>query len=884
MAELEKVLANLPATIEKLRISNENTAAEAKKAAEKAAEEQAEHRAELEKLAAERNAKGQFQSREQRTNAQRELEGLNLNAQEAAQKAEATAQWQLTNAGQAASMKKSLEDQGKIAEDSAEYTKLNYEAQREDINERLSNPDLSAGAKKELEGEKAALDKKNGSLLRRMANGITGLGESFKDGAKEKMKKGFSGFMSILKKFAIGGLMTALLLFMNSSYWEDTKKFISEKIMPAFKSFGESIMSGGKKLIALFKSTDDDGNPVSIFSRIGAIFSPDSALVLGLLGIVGLFAGAKILKLLGPLKGAIGGLLKGIGGLSSKIPGIPGGGKAGAASSVAGKAGGAAGKGGGLGKGIAGVGKGIGKGVASVGKGLGAGISGLLKSIASGLGALANPATLVGLAAVVLAINGIALAIRIMSPAFEPIGKMFESFGNTIRTIFNGLGDTIKDIGTSISTVINAIGDNIGKIIDKITSMKTAGTEATTKQIKDLSVIPGDKMLETAKGIEAIKQAIDGFGGGTFSKMLGGLVGGGDDSSGVLAQLKVFSEADIDTVKVTNNAGALSAYAKAMSAAGGGQAAAGLGEFVGGALGSLGKFFGGDGQDPLSQLKKFGETEINSEQVVKNAAAMAAYSKAMIAGSDAGTSAGLSSFASGVLGSLGKFFGGGEAQDPLSQLVKFGETEVNSEKVSLNAKTMGIYAAAMADAQKANPTVEKSLGGFVSGVMGSLAGFFGADSPLEKLKKFGDMDINSSGVVKNAAAMKEYTKAIAGLGASGKTDIDLFIDSIDNLKESLEKLSGKPTRSLQALARARTMFGNIDKDDIKSLNDEGLSIPVNVMRAASLDKAANQNGGVNAVDASQKTVNANTTRTSYTTNTIDMTNPAIAAELAMMSR
>ena len=504
-----------------------------------AADEQAAHRVELEKLAAERNAKGQFQSKEQRTTAQRELEELNLNAQIAAERNEATAQWQLTSAGQAASMKKSLEDQGKIAEDSKEYTKLNYEAQREDINERLKNPDLSGGAKKELEQEKAALDKKNGDLLRRMATGITGLGKSFAEGAKEKMKKGFGGFMSILKKFAIGGLMTALFLFMNSSYWEDTKKFISEKIMPAFKSFGESIMSGGKKLIALFKSTDKDGNPVSIFERIKAILSPDSALVLGLLGIVGLFAGAKILKLLGPLKGAIGGLLKGIGGLASKIPGIPGGGKAGAASSVAGKAGGAAGKGGGLGKGI------------------GKGIAGVLKGIASGLGALANPATLIGLAAVVLAVNGIALAIRIMAPAFEPIGKMFESFGKTIKTVFSGLGATIKDIGTSIGTVIKSVGDSIGNIIDKITSMKTAGTDATTKQIKDLSVIPGDKMLETAKGIEAIKKAIDGFGGGTFSKMLGGLVGGGDDSSGVLAQLKLFSEADIDTVKVTNNAAAL---------------------------------------------------------------------------------------------------------------------------------------------------------------------------------------------------------------------------------------------------------------------------------------------------------------------------------------
>jgi len=264
---------------------------------------------------------------------------------------------------------------------------------------------------------------------------------------------------------------------------------------------------------------------------------------------------------------------------------------------------------------------------------------------------------------------------------------------------------------------------------------------------------------------------------------------------------------------------------------------------------------------------------------------MGVYAAAMVDAKKASPIAGeaLGAFVGGALGSLGKFFTG-EAQDPLSKLVKFGETTINSEQVSLNAKAMGIYTAAMADAMKANPTVEKSLGGFVSGVMGSLGSFFGADSPLEKLKDFGDMKIDSAGVVKNAKSMLDYTAAISGVGASGKSDIDFFTDSIIKLKESLEKLSGKPTRSLQALARARTMFGDIDKDDIKSLNDEGLSIPVNVMRAASLDKAANQNGGVNAVDASQKIVNANTSTTSFSASTLGMNNPAIAAELAMMSR
>ena len=328
---------------------------------------------------------------------------------------------------------------------------------------------------------------------------------------KKGLKTAALGGMALLSTLALGGLMIALGKFLQSDTFKDMTKYIQDTVIPKLKVFGASLKNGMQKLITLFSGTDKDGNPVSMFDRITGIFNKDSALVVGLMGIVALFGAAKLLKLFGPLKGAIGKMLSGIGGLAKKIPGIPGGGKAGAASSAATKAGS---KGG------------IGGSIASAGKGIGKGLAGLLRGVASGLAAMANPATLIGLAAVVLAVNGIALAIRIMRPAFEPIGKMFESFGETVKTVFEGLGGIIKSIGESISGVITAIGDSIGNIIDKITSMKTAGTDATTKQIKELSAIPGNLMLETAKGIDAIKKALDGFGGGTFSKIAGSLFGG----------------------------------------------------------------------------------------------------------------------------------------------------------------------------------------------------------------------------------------------------------------------------------------------------------------------------------------------------------------------
>ena len=61
------------------------------------------------------------------------------------------------------------------------------------------------------------------------------------------------------------------------------------------------------------------------------------------------------------------------------------------------------------------------------------------------------------------------------------------------------------------------------------------------------------------------------------------------------------------------------AYAKAMALAGGAAAVKGLGQFIGGITGSIGKFFGGkDAVDPLTQLKRFGATAVNAANIKAN--------------------------------------------------------------------------------------------------------------------------------------------------------------------------------------------------------------------------------------------------------------------------
>jgi len=340
---------------------------------------------------------------------------------------------------------------------------------------------------------------KNQSLLSRIAGGITTL----KDNAINTAKKAGKTGLQILSGIAFGALLYAFGEFLQS----DTFKELTDYLVGP---------DGLLKRLASFDISFGEG-----------------AVLLGTLlgGLALAFKASALTKLFSPVTGAVKLISKGIGGLAGRLRGvgnqIGGGGKGGAAPTGGGGRGGARVKGGGaLGK--------VGASIASVGKGAGAGIGGFLKGMAGGLGALANPATLIGLAAVVLAINGIALAVRIASPAFEPFGKLVESAGKSIREVFGGLGDFVKDVGSTIEGIIGSVGDSIGNVIDKITSMETAGAEATTKQIKELSAVPADSMINAAVGIEKMKAALDGFGGGTFTKVMGSIFGGGGPIEDIL--------------------------------------------------------------------------------------------------------------------------------------------------------------------------------------------------------------------------------------------------------------------------------------------------------------------------------------------------------------
>ena len=389
--------------------------------------------------------------------------------------------------------------QGGVALENAEYNKLDLAVKQQEFDLRIKNAS-NKGAKEEIEKERRAAISKQGTLLQKISSGIMGIGASMKESAKAALASAGKGIMSILKGTLFAGLFVAVAMFLQSPLFGKMVDFITKTLIPKLKSFYDAFF----------------GPQGGFFNGIKTLFSDDSgigSIVLGITGVVAALAVFKVAKMFSKIKGGIsslGGFLKSVGGklfgLKTPKGGLPG--SKGGIPGVPAKA-----------QGITKTAGSFAKMGKSAGKGIGGFIGGILKGIASGLSAFANPLVLAGLAAVTIALIA-------LEDSFEPIGKMVKEVGAGIKNVFEGIGSVVESMGKSIKSIIVGIGEAIGNVIDKISSMSTAGTEATTKQIKELSKIPSDRLFSAAQGIDAMKAALDGFGGGTFTKIADSLFGG----------------------------------------------------------------------------------------------------------------------------------------------------------------------------------------------------------------------------------------------------------------------------------------------------------------------------------------------------------------------
>ncbi len=168
--------------------------------------------------------------------------------------------------------------------------------------------------------------------------------------------------------------------------------------------------------------------------------------------------------------------------------------------------------------------KGLGKmpkggGMGGMMKGMGAG----MKGMASGFAAFANPATLLGLAAITAGIIGIGYALKVAAPGIESLGK--------------AIGSIVESIGTAVKTIIGGLGD----FFMKVASVATPELALSVLGLAGgFYALTGSLAAFAIAGIAAIPAmlAVSAFGAASGLLDLGEDGGGGSGDSDLITEIR----------------------------------------------------------------------------------------------------------------------------------------------------------------------------------------------------------------------------------------------------------------------------------------------------------------------------------------------------------
>ena len=176
-------------------------------------------------------------------------------------------------------LKATIEAQGGVAEKNAEYNKADLDIKNKEFNLQKRSA-TNKGAQEEIQKEQDAANKKQGTILQKIAGGIGGILGNM----KEKALAAGKGLMSILKGTLFAGLFLAVAAFLQSPLFGQMVDYLTNTIIPALMNFYENTLKPfGMGIINFIK------NPT--FDNFKKIFDVDNplGLVAGLAGIVLLF-------------------------------------------------------------------------------------------------------------------------------------------------------------------------------------------------------------------------------------------------------------------------------------------------------------------------------------------------------------------------------------------------------------------------------------------------------------------------------------------------------------------------------------------------------------------------------------------------------------------
>ena len=372
---------------------------------------------------------------------------------------------------------------------------------------------------------------------------------------------------------------------------------------------------------------------------------------------------------------------------------------------------------------------------------------------------------------------------------------------------------------TSVATLADGVFGGIGKLIGATPPLEklikfgeaTVNHENVKKNADAMAAYLGAMSLGTGAAALTAMSSITGA-IGSFGDHVSKLFGGKGFLDTQIENLQKLSGASgIDETKVKSVAGAMVSYLGAMALGTGASALEGvasLGNVFVTAFDGISKVLGGKGvlDAQIEGMQKLSTAKgIDINQIKLNAEALVAYAGAMAAGAGATTGKAIGAVSNAIgqaTDGLVKFFGG-KAHNPLDDLVKFTQTVITADQLTIiknNAEALLTYGTAMA--KFAGMGALEGMGKVVSGIANGLGSFFKVKEvkPLEALKEFGDQMISISVVENNVKALHAFAQL--GIGYKGSSAMKKYIDDMSTILPQVEALvNGAPSTGVSILGK-----------------------------------------------------------------------------------
>ena len=353
--------------------------------------------------------------------------------------------------------------------------------------------------------------------------------------------------------------------------------------------------------------------------------------------------------------------------------------------------------------------------------------------------------------------------VKQLKNGFDFIGGMMSGFGEVLGFVKYLITDKLMPAFSAIADMLGFNKPDVdedGNVIETSTNFADLGKKVALSVAAFIALSKTVKMVNAGMG--AMKAVRGMFGGGgaaaTAAGSAGSAAGGAAAKTGAgIAKLGKGIGRGVGAIFSGLGKGLAAVPALAVKGA----------MYIAGAISILAAGVKGaafilnlGGEDGLKQLSSgFASfNDIDGMNLVKVGAGLTALGVGLAAFGAGSVMGALGNLVGGVMDSMNEFFGGTSIFDKVAE---FGNYNFAVDKIKNNADAIVAYGLAMG-ALGAGQGLS-SVGNMVSSIIDSVVGLFRGDTPLEKVQKFGEMNLDSEGIKKTASAIFAYSIAMSNL-------------------------------------------------------------------------------------------------------------------------